>query len=660
MQEIGRVTDNISAIAITEEKYMTFSMSNIQFIDSLQFLGASLETVVNSLGKSKEQFKNMYSGFPDCTEQQIELLCQKGVYPYDYMNSWDKFKDTKLPRRSEFFSKLYNSKISKADYAHAQNVWKEFKCETMQDYHDLYLKTDVLLLADVFENFRNTCLKNYGLDPCHYISAPSLSWDAMLKKTRVELQTFNEDQYDMMIFAERGIRGGVSMISHRFARANNKYIKGFNDKKAIEYIMYLDANNLYGHAMCELLPHSDYQWEEASTFDVKQSVNGERGFILEVDLQYPEHLHDVHSDYPLAPENCKGTYSPIMKQFYKDLNYSESSINNTNKLIPNLNNKTNYVIHLKNLQLYMSLGMILTKVHRVLSFHQSNWLQHYINFNTDQRKKAKNDFEKDFFKLMNNAIFGKTMENVRNRVDVKLKTTPQSVQKLINLPTFNGLTQFPNNLTAVHMLQTEIKFNKPIIIGFSILELSKHLMYDFHYNTIKEKYGDKATLLMTDTDSLVYTIQTEDVYQDFAKISDKFDFSEYPTDHICYSEKNKKVIGKFKCETKGVPIKEFCGLRSKMYSMLLETGKEKKTGKGIKKSVVNKEIVHNNYRQAIFPEDVVDLRQPVEFNLIRSKGHALSSITVNKVGLSPIDDKRHVLDDNIRTLAHGHYRIKSL
>jgi hypothetical protein len=659
MQEIEKVSSKITAIPNTEEKYMTFTMGNFVFIDSLQFLNASLEAVVSSLGNDKTKFKNMYAGFPEYLEDQIKLLCKKGVYPYDFMNSWESF-DAKLPTKEQFFSKLYNTKISDEDYAHAKNIWETFDYYDMGEYNDLYLKTDVLLLADVFENFRNTCLENYGLDPCHYFTAPSLSWDAMLKKTKIEIETFNDQQYDMMLLAERGIRGGISMISHRYAKANNKYCSEYDESKPDEYIMYLDANNLYGKAMSEPLPVGNYKWEDITNFNVNQSVAGDRGYVLEVDLEYPEHLHDLHSDYPLAPENCKGEYSPLMKQYYRDLGYSEKEIKNTNKLIPNLRGKKNYVIHLKNLQLYLSLGIILTKIHRIVSFIQAPWLQYYINFNTDQRKKAKNDFEKDLYKLMNNAIFGKCLENVRNRIDVKLKTTPESIQKLINKPTFKGATQFGNNLTAVHMSKTEIKFDKPIMIGFSVLELSKHLMYDFHYNKIKAKYQNNATLLMTDTDSLVYSIKTKDLYADFLQTPDEFDFSEYPKNHPNYSEKNKKVIGKMKDETNGIPIKEFIGLRAKMYSMKLETGKEKKTGKGIKKQVVKNEITHENYRRAIFPECNEDLQQKVKFNLIRSKGHNISSIEVNKIGLSCIDDKRWILQDNIRTFAHGHFKISSI
>jgi len=178
--------------------------------------------------------------------------------------------------------------------------------------------------------------------------------------------------------------------------------------------------------------------------------------ILEVDLEYPEELHDLHDEYPLAPERLM--------------------INNVEKLVPNLNDKKNYVVHHKILKLYESLGMKITKVHRGIVFKESDWLKKYISLNTDLRTKAKNDFEKDFFKLMNNSVFGKTMENIRNRQDIKLATNEKQASKLICKPNYKRRTIFSEHLIAVHMNKTELVFNKPIYLGMSILDLSKSLM----------------------------------------------------------------------------------------------------------------------------------------------------------------------------------------
>ena len=232
-----------------------------------------------------------------------------------------------------------------------------------------------------------------------------------------------------------------------------------------------------------------------------------------------------------------------------------------NKLIPTLSNKEKYVLHYRNLQLYLDLGLKVTKIHRVLKFNQSPWLKRYIDFNTQKRTNAKNAFEKDLFKLMNNSVFGKTMENIRKRVDVRLVTDENKLIKLTSKPTFVSSKIFNKNLVAVHKIKETLTLNRPAYVGMCILDLSKTLMYDFHYNYIKDKYNNKARLLFTDTDSLTYEIETKDVYKDFWKDKNKFDNSDYPESSPYFDKSNKKVIGKFKDEAAGIPINEFVGLR---------------------------------------------------------------------------------------------------
>ena len=467
------------------------------------------------------------------------------------MDSPERMNETQLPPKSAFYSILNDSHITDDDYEHAQKVWKEFNMISMKDYHDLYLESDVLLLTDVFENFREVCQKNYELDPAWYLTSPGLSWDAMLKKTDVELDLTDPD---MLMLFEKCTRGGVSMISNRHSKANNKYMKDFDESKPSSHIMYLDANNLYGWAMSEKMPYKDFKWVDGIPLE-KMLLDEDLGYVLEVDLEYPDELHNLHNDYPLAPEPMK--------------------INKVNKLTPNLNNKTKYVLHHRNLKLYLSLGMKLTKIHRVIEFKQSKWLAPYITLNTNLRTKGKNNFEKDFFKLMNNSVFGKTMENIRNRENIKLATSEKKALKLIAKPNFKRRTIFTENLIAVHLGKTKLKFNKPIYVGMCILDVSKTLMYDFHYNYIKKKYGEDAKLLMTDTDSLCYEIKTEDFYKDIsADVEAKFDTSAYPKDHTdrnghpsgIKTGVNKKVVGMMKDECSGKIMTEFVGLRAKLYA----------------------------------------------------------------------------------------------
>ena len=648
--------ENIKCIPNNEEKYISFTKTivtgqytskkgeiknktfDIVFKDSLKFMSSSLEALVNNL--PKDAFKNLIKYF---TPKQAEILKQKGFYPYEYMDSEEKFNDTKLPPREAFYSNLSGKGITEKDYKHAGDVWNSFKMKTFKEYHELYNITDVLLLADVFENFRDLCLKIYGLDPVYYFTAPQLAWDACLKITSIDLELLSDP--NMLLMFEKGIRGGISIISNRYGEANNKYMrKGFNKNKPSKYLMYLDANNLYGCAMSEKLPTHGFKWlscgEMEKLFNNQVLQVWEKiPCILEVDLEYPENLHDLHNDYPFCPERVKCK-------------------NGVEKLIPNLNDKTKYIIHYKNLIQCLRAGIKLKKIHRGIKFVESEWMKPYIDKNTNLRAMAKNNFEKDFFKLMNNSVFGKTMENIRNRVDVKLVNTKEKLRKLVAKPNLRSPPKiFSENLVSVHMRKTSLLMNKPVYLGMCILDLSKIIMYDFHYNYIKSKYADKAKLLFTDTDSLMYEIETEDFYKDISgDVKDKFDTSDYPENHPSGipTGENKKVLGMMKDEVAGKIIKEFVGLRSKLYSFVMDDGGETKKCKGIKKQVVERSIRHEHYKTCLKTGKELLRKQ----NILRSYNHEVYTEEVNKVALSALDDKRYILSDGMDTLALGHYKIK--
>ena len=664
MQEIGAIVKNhtyknnkgeekqmnINAIPNNMEKYMAFMLGNhLTFIDSFQFMSSSLEKIVSNL--PKESLKYTSKSFKG---EKLDLMVRKGVYPYDYMDSFEKFNH-KLPSKEDFYSILNDQHISNEDYEHAQNVWNKFSLKNMGDYHNLYLKSDILLLADVFENFRNTCLEYYKLDPCHYFTSPGLSWDAMLKMTNIKLELMTD--IDMFQFIEKGLRGGISYIANRYSKANNKYMKEYYENKPSKYIMYLDANNLYGWAMSQYLPTGGFKWMTQKQIDnidlAKYKEDSKNGLILEVDLKYPQDLHNFHNDYPLAPEKVKVTDSMLSNYSKRIADKYNISTGLVYKLIPTLSNKEKYVLHYRNLQLYIDLGLKVSKVHRVVEFNQSPWLKQYIAFNTEKRKNAKNAFEKEFFKLMNNSVFGKTMENIRKRVDVRLVTDEKKLLKLTSKPTYVSCKIFNENLVAVHKIKETITLNRPAYVGMSILDLSKTLMYDFHYKYIKKNYGEKAMLLFTDTDSLTYEIEANDVYRDFWIDKDKFDNSDYPEGSPYFDKTNKKVIGKFKDEAAGVPICEFVGLRSKMYSYIKDNEKGGKTAKGIKKNVIKNNITHENYRDTLFNNKQMHHKMKT----IRSENHQLGSYEINKVSLSCFDDKRYIHDDGITSYAYGHFKI---
>lgn len=635
---------DIEIIPQNKEKYISFSKKlnidghnvHLRFLDSFKFMNSSLDSLSKNL--QVDQLRELKKQVP--SEEDFKRLIRKGIFPYEFIKSYSSLNTTSLPNQSDFYSSLSESHVSDEDYKHAQDVWQHFQCRNMLDYANLYLKTDVLLLADVFENFRDVCLKTYGLDPAHYYTAPGLSWDAMLKCSKIELDLMTD--FDMIAFIKSGIRGGVSVCSNRYAKANNEYLHDYNSKARKSFLTYLDANNLYGWAMSQFLPYGYFRWVDTKV-NFQVSSTSDTGYILEVDLDYPDNLHDLHSDLPLCPENiCTGGSKQP-------------------KLVPNLNNKRKYVIHYRNLMQCLEKGMKLVKVHRVLEFKQGPWLQKYIDLNTQLRTQAKSDFEKDFYKLMNNAIFGKTMENIEKRVNVKLLThwenrgKVQGVQSLIARPNFHSLSIFSENLVAVQLNKTKLLYNKPIYIGFCILEISKTLMYDFHYNYIKKKYDQNAKLLYTDTDSFIYQIFTDNFYDDIRPDLEKyFDTSDYPVNNIFnFPNINKKKIGFFKDENNGRIFKEFVGLRSKMYAIQVENQVIAKA-KGVNKSVTKKMKI-DDYRSCLLNKSV----QLAEMYRFRSIKHVVFTQKINKVSLSDNDTKRCILPNSTDTLAWGHYSIRN-
>ena len=380
----------IDVIAQNSEKFINIGFDSLSVKDSFSFITASLEKLV-SMTKydntdEKERSKWVlrdnwqsnfrYSSKNDIikTEKCLGLLTEKGVYPYDYMNAFDKFNDEQLPSKEQFYSRLTEEGITNDDYTKAKQIWKHFDIKNMGEYHDLYLKTDVLLLTDVFENFRDMCLSYYGLDPVYYYTLPNFAFDAMLKLTGIEIDlVYNQEMYEMI---EAGLRGGMTQTTCKKVEANNKYMGSDYDKnKASSYINYLDANNLYGLSMIQKLPYRNLKWDDKITEDdIINYNNGRTGYILEVDLEYPKELHDLHNDYPLAPEvmNVKANMlSEKQVEIYKLINGSkEPKDEKTKKLILNLNDKSKYVVHIRTLQFYLKHGLKLKKIHRAIKFEQ--------------------------------------------------------------------------------------------------------------------------------------------------------------------------------------------------------------------------------------------------------------------------------------------------
>ncbi|XP_026815430.1 uncharacterized protein LOC113555237 isoform X2 [Rhopalosiphum maidis] len=642
--ELGYDSKTISVIPNSEEKLISFSKYvnkyfSIRFIDSCRFMASSLSTLASNLITSGfEKFRETAKNF---LTEDMQLVTRKGVYPYDYTDSWNKLKETNLPKKSDFYSELTELDIDDYEYEHAKTVWNHFKCKNLGEYSDLYLKIDVLLLADVFENFRDMCISTYNLDPVYYYTAPGFSFDCMLKCTKIKLELLSD--FDMHLFFENSIRGGLTQASMRYAKANHENTPDYDTKNPKSWIVYQDCNNLYGWAMSQYMPYGYFEWVDPKLdgLDVLTPTS-DIGRVYEVDISYPQHLHNKHNDLPFLPENKIPPGSRVKK------------------LVATLHSKKNYIIHYRNLQQAIANGLIVEKVHRVLEFRQSDWLATYIHLNTEMRKKAVNEFEKDFFKLLNNAVFGKTMESMRKRIKMELVSCPNRLQKLLNEQTFKHCTTYSENLAAVSLENKIIEFCKPIYIGFAVLDISKTLMYDYHYNVMQKHYGEKIELLYTDTDSLVYYIQTDNFYNDLANNSnllDRMDTANLPQDHLCYIAERKKIPGLFSDETDGRIIREFIALRAKSYAYILED-EEKIKAKGVQKHVVKNHMTFENHKKCLFSDDDKDKSNLYRENIsIRSSNHQIQTTKSNKLCFNQHDDKRIVQSDNIHTYAHGHFKI---
>lgn len=855
----GKVS-SINVVAKSLEKFTSFNLNNkVRFIDSLQFLQASLDTLVrnldNSIPKMEDKLKTFdpvirWHRFPEGDQEAaFKQLVKKGVYPYELAcNVNELFEIRELPSKEDFYSRLRGKTISDGEYRRAQWAWGTFGCSSLADYTTAYCELDVLLLACVFEEFRKAMMASHRLDPVHFVTLPSVSWQAMLLhnlKENTVIECVSEDNIgiDGMLMIKKGIRGGICQVMNPHARSNvlpipeaekkrprnkgkEKLIEtdiqreklrekaledddlppltiysssddeadGDFDKMVVEneeddsvcmpplpqrsteedeqdplseevFVGYDDKNNLYGEGMSHFLPRGNYRWdkemgdeeipaskrEEAmraideteglfagmtvdQRADLEQLIHwqdpdmyemsnwiqtlpdeGKKGWLLEVDLEYPPYLHDAHNDLPFCPENkLPPNPSDFSKQQYG--RYEGLNAFKTPKLILDLTDKKEYVIHFRMLKLALKHGLILRKIHRVISFDQSPWLRSYIDLNTRLRSKAKNAVEKDMFKLLNNSIFGKTIEDVMSRRNVEFfyKEQWDRAVKHASHPWMKGWRIIvPEKLIAIEKAKPSICLDRPIAVGQAILDLSKVSMYTTWYEQMRPHFAitghpqmdNRLSLLYIDTDSFIYAfagIKGKSVWRDLYELYKKydcFDFSEmqYKPDTtdprfecpiLSYEfdgpgsaiapemGKNAKKLGKMKMEMKGIVITEFVGLRPKMYSLQLQHPmvaphhnlRKKAKGKTELKAEVAKKkglprshpeedrlFSHQAYKSIYLGGPSEKITFPT---INKTKTLALYTGVTTKAGLTPLDDKSYWMNAAV-CLRYGHHFIES-
>ena len=633
----------------TGNQHVVKHMCDIRIIDSLLFLLMALEKLTDIVKEKHPDelikafpitfrtfMKEKIRGYERAingknvrfayTEEQVEAVLQKNLYPYLWFNSFEKFN---LPIQElvrlvqedeyEYFTDTPNDKF-KQGFAKKKGKFFEIlgklpPMEKVMEWANIYLTNDVTQLCDIMETFRNIIHASHGLDPYYYYGGPSLSWDAFLLQLTTETpqycpELFSAGEMNKLCFFKQCIRGGCSGVSKRYSKANNKFVKTMMaaaaDKKPKKYIIYLDANNLYGWGMKQPLPYGDFKWfteEELAWYNDPSRTSDEiiaklradeegaqeryddegelieenkRGAFIECKLHIPDELHDLFNSYPPAPERSKvyaSDISPFSTAINKTTNCKVNS--STPLLIQTVRDKDHYFVHSKNLQLYLQLGIKLEKVYKGISFKQAKFMEPYIDKNTRLRVSGKSQFEKILYKFMNNSIYGKTFENPGKRANLKFINGREKYYQVVSKTGFVGAVFQQDDFMIAKILHESIYYAKPLYLGAAITEYAKYLMFDFYYNVLIPFYGDyhRVTLLFTDTDSLMLEIETEDVYADIAEINRRYDcpidcstFDKEVIERYNIPHHGDGVIGKFKSETGSNPIYRFAGLRSKMYA----------------------------------------------------------------------------------------------
>ena len=650
---VAEPKDYINIIPHNKEKYIGIQWNDIIFLDSIKFLNSSLDKLAQNLDDKALKYLSEHLPNDERREVRLSLLRKKGVFPYNYFQNKSVLKEKELPPKSSFYDELHKTDISDDDYQHACMVWKEFKCRTLKDYCSIYLSTDVLLLACAFEAFRFQIFSCYKLEPCMFYTLPGLALEAALLMTDVKIELMTD--MNMILMIEKGILGGISCCSNRYARANNRQVGNFDDTKPETYISFADSNNLYGYVQAGNLPIGEYSWmtkNELKHVDVMGLEDGDStGFIFEADLFVPHDakLHEKLADFPPAPVRRRVDESELSS--WQRSNRIEN-VPSHEKLILDLHDKSDYVLCGRTLRLYAELGLTY-KLNRGIKFKQSPWLKPFIDFNTKKRSETNVKFEQDIWKLCNNSTFGKWIENQRNKRKIKLVHTKEGFLKKCSKPNFKDFTVFSKNLVAVEMANTHVEMDRPTVVGFSVLCLAKRYMYDLWYNKVRPMFGGKVRLCYCDTDSFILYAKTRDLYESYKPYAnDVFDFSNLDPSHQLYSSANAMQYGLLKDEAQGHLITEFIGLKSKMYYLHI-LNKPKKVGKGINRGVLAREINRDLNYDALFKPQSTKHR--VMFQRIATDGtHGLVTLSQVKLGLNCYDDKRKIMRNGIDSIPYGY------
>ena len=555
--------------------------------------------------------------------------------------------------------------ISAADHQRAQVMWQAFNCANLKDYMLRYLELDCRLLADVFEHFRRVIMEEDGLEVAYYMSIPHLTYASAFKFTKKSVGLILDPEIYRDV--ERCKRGGFCFVNKHWCKAKNPYVfPGTKHSPTDVYLGNMDANNLYGNALRWRMPVRGFRYISQAEIDAIDFANldieAQHGYFVVCDLRYPPHIHEKTADLPLAPEvahidhDMLSNWSKHANARYNLTNKpscaNPDKFSKSKKLLATCRDKIDYVVHSATLQFYLQMGMEIIQIHRVIEFEQEAIFQEYIDYNSAKRAQATNDFEKDLYKLKNNALYGKSLENKRSHTDIILCNSRQKAVKAFSEHRFRAAKVFSDELVAAQLTKCNIELNTPIAIGATVLEISKLIMYRFVYQQLpkyEEYFGCKIKVVGGDTDSVFLEVIGVDVFTDlYPKMFQDglLDTSNYPRTNPLFSNNYKAKLNCFKDEFMGEPYWEFILLRPKSYSMIsykqhVEHLENKKKCKGIARRNI-KRFTHEDYRKTLFTQTAAVTR----CRRMQSHLHVMYTIEQEKVALSFVDDKRFWLSNN--------------
>ena len=615
-------------------RYLKFP-SSVVFADTFQYVSSSLEKLVEEHVQSGEAFPCLEAHFKD----KASLLKQKGRFPYTYVDSWNAFDVAHLPSREHFDNDLTGEKCSVEDYNYAQGIFQAFDCKTLRDYSDIYLMSDVCLLADVLIAIRRSLYSHFQLDILRYVSLPHFSWHAALKKTGARVELFTDP--NMYLFIEDSIRGGLVQQTVKFVQANNPALSNYNPEKPISHLLYYDVNSLYAYAMQQLLPVGEYSWSNVSLEELlSHPDDAPYGYVAEVDLDYPAAIHALTNDFPLAPNHAFVDRNDMSDFQRAQADKLGIAIGKVRKLLLTCKPQQNYIVHYRLLKFYVAMGMRATKLHKAIRFRQSAFLAPYIDYNTEQRRLAQTATLKTLFKLLNNSVFGRTLYNHRRTKSFSLALNGRAFDANARKLTVKHVKLLSNNVALFHHEKNEVKAAFPCIVGSAILDLSKLHVYTLFY-TFK-RHLTHVSLKYVDTDGFFLFSKSQNLFQELKTLkNDYLDCSNLSEGHpLFYPPLNAGIAGKLKDETAGAPISEAVFLRPKLYSLKYGINKESRRAKGVKKSVIARELHHKRFLETLLQSRELYVTQ----RSIQSRAFTNYTVETRRKALSCFDDKRKQLN----------------